>query len=224
MICLCFRTLLLYFACGIFFLSSCTAANGQDIPRIPGTQGVLPEFQSLLSTLQHQTQLAIVLPTVIPTDALVPPADHPKPYLNVPITPDGHFQQVVPHITVATPTHYEISLDATTDCQGDDSCSFGFLSGEQVFQDTPTVASLYAYELKPNSQPVARSPEAMGEVTLTGGITGFFIPFVCGANCDTSKIFWEQSGVRYGVGIRYGSQATLIVFANSVIQNEGTTP
>ncbi len=215
---------LVYLLCGIVFLSGCTVANGQDIPRIPGVQTVLPEFQSLLPTLQQQTQLAIVLPTVIPTDALVPSDSGTTPYLNVPITADGHFQQVVPHLTVATPTHYEISLDATADCHGDDRCSFGFLSGEQVFQDTPTVASLYAYELKPDFQPVARSPEAMGTVALTGGITGFFIPFVCGANCDTSKIFWEQSGVRYGVGIRYGSQATLVTFANSVIQNERTTP
>ncbi|WP_313898069.1 hypothetical protein [Nodosilinea sp. LEGE 07298] len=185
---------------------------------------MLPEFQSLLPTIQQQTQLAIVLPTVIPTDALVPSDSGPKPYLNVPITADGRFQQVVPHLMIATASHYEISLDATPDCQGDDRCSFGFLSGEQVFQNTPTVASLYAYELKPDFQPMARSPEAMGEVSLTGGITGTFIPFVCGANCDTSKVFWEQSGVRYGVGIRYGSQASLITFANSVIQNERTTP
>jgi hypothetical protein len=215
---------LICFLCGIVFLSGCMAAQGRESSYIPGAQVVLPEFQSLLPTLQKQTQLPIVLPTVIPTDALVPSDSGPKPYLNVPITADGHFQRVVPHITVATPTHYEISLDATADCQGDDRCSFGWLSGEQVFQDTPNVASVYAYELEPDFQPVARSPEAMSEVALTGDITGFFIPFICGANCDTSKIFWEQSGIRYGVGIRYGSQATLIAFANSVIQNERTTP
>ncbi|WP_083887143.1 hypothetical protein [Nodosilinea nodulosa] len=215
---------LIYLLCGIVFLSGCMVAQGQETSPSPGAQTVLPEFQSLLPKLQQQTQLAIVLPTLIPADALVPSDGHSKPYLNVPITPDGHFQQVVPHLTIATASHYEISLDATADCQGDDSCSFGFLSGEQVFQDTPKVASLYAYELEPDFQPVARSPEAMGTVALTNGITGFFIPFVCGANCDTSKIFWEQSGVRYGVGIRYGSQATLIAFANSVIQNERTNP
>jgi hypothetical protein len=188
-------------------------------------QTVLPEFQSLLPTLQKQTQLPIVLPIVIPIDAVVPSDSGPKPYLNVPITADGHFEQVVPHITVATPTHYEISLDATADCQGGDRCSFGWLSGEQVFQDTPTVASMYAYELEPDFQPMARSPEAMGEVAFSlAASRAFSFPFVCGANCDTSKIFWEQSGIRYGVGIRYGSQATLIAFANSVIQNERTTP
>jgi len=212
------------FLCGIVFLSVCMAAHGEESAYIPVAQTVVPEFLSILPTLQKQTQLPIVLPTVIPIDGVVPSDSGPKPYLNVPITADGHFQQIVPHIIVATPTHYEISLDATADCQGDDRCSFGWLSGEQVFQDTPTVASLYAYELEPDFQPIARSPEAMGEVILTGGIIGFFIPFVCGANCDTSKLFWEQSGVRYGVGIRYGSQAILITFANSVIQNERTTP
>ncbi|WP_199333680.1 hypothetical protein [Oculatella sp. FACHB-28] len=60
----------------------------------------------------------------------------------------------------------------------------------------------------------------MGEVTLAQGIHGYFIPFVCGANCDTSKIIWEQNSYRYRVGIRMASKATMIRFANSVIENE----
>jgi hypothetical protein len=57
-------------------------------------------------------------------------------------------------------------------------------------------------------------------VSLAQGIQGYFLPFVCGANCDTSKVIWEQNGDRYTVGIRYASKATVIDFANSVIQNE----
>lgn len=208
----------------LLLLGSCTSAIAQA-PLMPGTKTVLPIFQAVVSQLQGQTQVPIVLPTTVPTDALVPDAEgNPRPYLNVPITADGHFQQVVPHLTTATSTRYEIALGATADCQGADSCTFGLLSGEQIFQDTPTVASLYAYELEPDFQPVARSPEVMGEVSLVSGITGYFVPYVCGTNCDTSKIFWEQNGVRYSIGIRYGSQATLISLANSAIHNERTMP
>jgi hypothetical protein len=219
-----FLRLILYLTCGIIFLSGCTASAQVETVPIPGVQAIRPEFQSLVPTLQQQTQVPIVLSTEIPTDALVPLKTGPQPYLNVPLTAEGRFQQVVPHITQATETHYEISLDATADCQGSDRCSFGFLSGQQVFQDTPAVAALYAFELDPEFQPLARSPEAMSEVALDFGLTGYFVPFVCGANCDTAKLFWEQSGLRYGVGIRYGSQSMLINLANSILHNERTTP
>lgn len=59
----------------------------------------------------------------------------------------------------------------------------------------------------------------MGRVTLANGIKGYFIPYVCGANCDDSKVIWEQNGYRYLVGLKRGDKKTVIEMANSAIKN-----
>ena len=112
------------------------------------------------------------------------------------------------------------SCDIAPNCQRSAHCTFGLLSGQQVYRDTASIQSEYAFENQPDFQPTGRSPEPMGEVTLAQGIQGYFVPFVCGANCDTSKVIWEQNNYRYQVGIRMASRATMIHFANSVIENE----
>lgn len=83
-----------------------------------------------------------------------------------------------------------------------------------------SIQAKYAFEQSPDFRPTERSPEAMGAVALARGITGYFVPFVCGANCDTSKVIWEQHGYRYKAGIRYATKATIVNFANSAILNE----
>jgi hypothetical protein len=94
------------------------------------------------------------------------------------------------------------------------------LSGQHLHPGDKSIQQDFAFEQAPDFQPVGRSPESMSEVTLAKGIHGYFIPFVCGANCDTSKVIWEQNGDRYKVGIRYASKTTVVELANSVIQNE----
>lgn len=202
-------------------LIGCSSASARSPIPLPSVRTVLPLFQPVLTQLQEQTQISVVLPTWIPTDALVPsPDDKSQPYIDVPLTEDGYFQQVSISITTSTRGAYELSLNAVPNCQGAFHCSFGLLAGQQVYRDTPSIQSEYAFESQPDFQPIARSPEAMGEVTLAQGIHGYFVPFVCGANCDTSKIIWEQNSYRYRVGIRMASKATMIKFANSVIENE----
>jgi hypothetical protein len=182
---------------------------------------VLPIFQPILEQLQRQTRIPIVLPTDIPTAAVVPNSTgKPQTYIAVPITQDGKFQNIYAHVIDVQPDRYEISLDATSTCQGQDSCSFGLLSGQQLHRGDKTIREEYAFEQAPDFRPLGRSPEPMGEVALARGITGYFVPFVCGANCDTSKVIWEQNSYRYKVGIRYAPKATVIHLANSAIQNE----
>jgi hypothetical protein len=201
-------------------LISCSASAQETLP-IPGARTVLPIFQPILEQLQRQTRIPVVLPTDIPTEAVVPNSTgKPQTYIDVLTTPDGKFQKVYAHIIDAQPDRYEISLDATSTCQGQDSCSFGLLSGQQLHQGDPSIQSEYAFEQSPDFRPTGRSPEAMGAVDLARGIPGYFVPFVCGANCDTSKVIWEQNGYRYKVGIRYAAKATVVHFANSAIQNE----
>ncbi len=212
------RRSLLCILCSL--LMSCSATAQEPAP-IPGAQIVLPIFQPILEQLQRQTRIPVVLPTDIPTEAVVPESTgKPQAYIAVPITQDGKFQHVYVHIIDAQPDRYEISLDATSTCQGQDSCSFGLLSAQQLHQGDQSVQAEYAFEQAPDFQPTGRSPEPIGEVALARGIPGYFVPFVCGANCDTAKVIWEQNGYRYKVGIRYAEKATVVHLANSVIQNE----
>ena len=194
-----------------------------DETLIPGAKTVPDVFQSVVQQLQGQTQIPIVLPTQIPTDALVSFEGSQgglRPYINVPITADGKFETVSAYVLDSAKEAYTITLDATLDCHGVDACSFGLLTAQQIYQNTPSVASQYAFELAPTFQPIARSPEPQGEVQLSHGINGYFVSYVCGANCDTSKVFWEQGSYRYSVGIRMASQAAMVKMANSAIENE----
>ena len=195
--------------------------NSQPI-NIKGFRSVPLEFKFILPRLQQRTQVPVVLPTRIPLDALVTADGQTGPYIAVPVV-NGKFTGAYPSLEEKTLTNsfYEISLDATPDCGGTGACSFGLLNGEKLTPNTPSVPKAYAYEWEdPKYNPVGRSPEKHGPVTLIKGINGYFIPYVCGANCDTSKVFWEQNGYRYMVGIRYASKKTMIDMANSAIENE----
>ncbi|HEY9644989.1 MAG TPA: hypothetical protein V6C88_01395 [Chroococcidiopsis sp.] len=213
------RAIALFFCGLLLLLSGCSAAVAETAP-VPGAKTVLPLFQPFIQPLQLQTQVPLVLPTVIPTDAVVPAPHGERPYIDVPIAANGHFQTSYASILAASSDRYEISLDAVSGCRGADRCSFGVLSGEVVYQNTPSILSRYAFEHAPDFQPKGRSPESMEAVLLTRGLSGYFIPFVCGANCDSSKVIWEQNGYRYSVGICYGAEATVVEMANSAIANE----
>lgn len=216
------RVLLGAFLISGLLLGSCANAIAQE-PLMPGAKTVLPVFQNVVKQLQEKTRIPIVLPTQIPTGALVPLAASnggSQPYINVPIDAQGQFQHIYASVLDSSEDGYELSLDATSDCHGADACSFGLVTAKRVYQTTLSVASAYAYEQQPDFRPIARSPEIMGDVELPHSIKGYFVPYVCGANCDTSKVFWEQNGVRYSVGIRMASKAAVVAMANSAIENE----
>jgi hypothetical protein len=177
-------------------------------------------FQPIIQSLEQRTIVPIVLPTIIPDDALIPGDGINQPYIDVPVASNGSFENIYASISEADRTQYEVSLDATADCQGADKCSFGEVSAQALTPQTPSVQSEYAFESESDFHPMERSPEQMGEVSLTHGIKGYFVPFVCGASCDTSKVIWDQNGYRYKFGIRYASKATMVQMANSAIENE----
>lgn len=206
---------------GWLLVVGCTGAIA-DEPLIPGAKTVLPIFQPIVQQLRTQTQIPIVLPTQIPTDALVALDDSGRlqPYINVPITTEGKFENVFAYVLSSAKDSYTLTLDATSDCQGANVCSFGMLTARQVYQDTPPLAQDTSASEPPDYLPMARSPESAGEVQLIGGITGYFIPYSCGANCNTSDVIWEQNGYRYSVGVRMASQAAVVRMANSAIRNE----
>lgn len=135
-------------------LIGCNSVSAQVSLPLPGARTVLPLFQPVLTQLQEHTHIPVVLPTWIPTDALVPsPNGKPQPYIDVPLTRDGHFQQISVSITTNASNAYELSLDATPSCQGASHCSFGLLAGQQVYRDTLSIQSEYAFENQPDFQP-----------------------------------------------------------------------
>lgn len=205
------------------YLWGCTAVAQPSRLESARIKIVPPGFEQVVTQLREHTQVPLFLPTRIPNAALVATDGKPQPYLQVPLTEDGKFKGVYPYIYAESlkSDYYSISLDAEPGCRGAGACSFGLLSGQKLTPDSPSVAKEYAYQTEdPSYNPVGRSPEKAGPVSLSKGIQGYFVPFVCGASCDTSKVFWEQNGYRYMVGIRYASQKTMIDMANSAIENQ----
>ncbi len=155
-------------------------------------------FRPALSQLQAKTRVPLVLPTYVPQE------DYSL------------------HVTINTAEseRYELTIGATEDCSGGNYCRYGTVSGQRITSSTPSIEEEYAFLNDPQYQPSERSPEKMGRVTLVNGIKGYFIPYVCGANCDDSKMIWEQNGYRYLVGLKSEKKRTVVEMANSAIKNK----
>lgn len=110
---------------------------------------------------------------------------------------------------------YQVTLGYTPDCSGGNACRLGTLSGgikpRQSLEDT------YAFMRDPNFKG-RRSQEVMAPVNLSRGIQGWFIPWLCGANCNDAKVVWEENIYRYSMGIKLGDRASLVKMANSAIE------
>lgn len=102
-----------------------------------------------------------------------------------------------------TPSQYKIILAFTKDCLGGTTCRLGGVFGEAI---TP------------------RTPRLMGKtVSLTNGVTGYFVDATCDVNCSDATLTWEQNGGRYTVAIKAGDLATLVKMANSAIATSPLT-
>lgn len=159
-------------------------------------------LSSTISNLKAKTRVPLKLPTQIPQE------EYPL-YITV---------------NTATSDQYELTIGTDTDCSGGNYCRYGTISGQRVTASTPSVEEEYAFLNDPGYQPSVRSTEKMGKVALANGIQGYFIPYVCGANCDDSKVIWEQNGYRYLVGIKSGDKKTVVDMANSAVSAKATSP
>lgn len=153
-------------------------------------------FQPIIPVLEKQTQVPLVLPDI-------PYADNALPFYAV--------------LETARPSKYSIILGATKDCNGGNACRWGTLSGEALTPITPPLSAESEFLNSPHYQRMLQ--ELPGFVSLVKGVTGYFVPAVCGAFCSDSKLFWEQNGYRYMVGIKAGKMKELIEMANSAINN-----
>jgi hypothetical protein len=123
------------------------------------------------------------------------------------------------HLDQDTPNGYQITLGYSPTCNGGNACQFGTVSAQRLTKGTPPIDEQYAI-MKPNSGfKGRRSPELMASVALSQGIKGYFIPWICGANCNDAKVVWDRQGYRYIMGIKVGDKAELVAMANSAIEN-----
>jgi hypothetical protein len=178
-----------------------------DVERVLGAEVVSETFRALYEEVSAGSDIPMLLPLSLPAEALREiPAGQETPFFT--------------SIDLLQSSAYEANLDVTPDCEGAGYCTFGILGAERITADTESVDERYAFYLDPDYQPVRRSEEPISEVQLAGGMTGIFIPWVCGANCNTAKVYWEQDGIRYYVGIRMADKATVVAIANSMIENQ----
>lgn len=186
----------LSYALGAYAIDSKTQSTIQlaQVASQPIPQQVL---SSTISKLKAKTRVPLKLPTQIPQE------DYPL-YITV---------------NTVTPDQYELTIGTDKDCSGGNYCRYGTISGQRVTASTPSVEDEYAFLNDPSYQPSVRSTEKMGKVALDNGVEGYFIPYVCGANCDDSKVIWEQNGYRYLIGVKSGDKKTVVDMANSAISS-----
>lgn len=161
-----------------------------------------PMFRPVINQLKAKTRVPLQLPAYIPQEDYLL-------YITV---------------NMATPKRYELTIGTDTNCSGGNYCRYGTVSGQRITPSTPSVEEQYAFLNDPSYQPTERSTQKMGRVTLANGIEGYFIPYVCGANCDDSKVIWEQGGYRYLVGIKAGEKKLVVEMANSAISSRAVSP
>lgn len=166
-----------------------------DVPEL-SVREFLPQLEGPYELVQSRVAIPVLLPTEIP---------------------DLENFWVTPGL-LNDPSKYEFYIDRTRDCEGSGYCTTGSFGGELITEDTETLDERYADldELPPDWP---RSEEPKGALELAQGIEGQFIPWIGTAQCTESRVYWQENSSRYYVGIECGSQARVVEFANSVINN-----
>jgi hypothetical protein len=120
------------------------------------------------------------------------------------------------HLDEATANRYEITIGHSPTCTGGNVCRLGTIAATRITKGTPSIAEQYAFMKDPKFLG-RRSKEPISSVKLNQNLTGTFIPWVCGANCNDAKVVWDEGQYRYSVGIKVGDRDSLIQMANSSI-------
>ncbi|MEA5554057.1 hypothetical protein VB713_24265 [Anabaena cylindrica UHCC 0172] len=100
-------------------------------------------------------------------------------------------------IKTATKNKYEILLGFTPDCNGGTACRFSIITGETLTRKTPKLTGK--------------------TISLSKGMSGYFVDFQCGANCSDATLTWRKKDVQYRIGLKAGKQADLVKMVKSVI-------
>jgi hypothetical protein len=113
---------------------------------------------------------------------------------------------------------YLVSIGYTKACTGGNACRLGTVEGDRKTVQTPPIEEVYSFMMDSKFKGV-RSEQKMSTVSLAKDTEGWFIPWICGANCNDAKVVWDEGSFRYLVGIKLGDKNALIEMANSAISN-----
>jgi hypothetical protein len=170
-------------------------------------QPSLPDAATLFSTIRptlERRRVPLRLPTYIPVDG------------QRQSTPSAGSLKIYTVLDEVQPDQgYQITLGYTPDCSGGNACRLGTIVG--AVKPHQSIEATYAFMRDPNFKG-RRSQEAMAPVLLSTSIQGWFIPWICGANCNDASVVWEENIYRYSVGIKLGDKASLVRMAKSAIE------
>ena len=128
------------------------------------------------------------------------------------LPPEFQVEEGLPEVVAFMLTmddgEYELTLDYGVDCHGVGACHYGGMAGMKVDSDIPVATSSFPFVL-----------EEAQIVDLAHGITGYFVPAVCGANCDDARLWWIYDGYEYMVGLKAGRYEDVVELANAAILN-----
>ena len=194
-----------------------------------GWEGTLPFTQDYYIDVKSTGGL----PTAYILEVIIPPASstsaqrvfpqvEPFPFGEMqsivlagvpPMMPPGFpveegLPEVVAFMLTMEDGQYEVSLDFGVDCHGVGACHYGSMAGMKVDSDVPVGSSSFPFALE-DAQVVA----------LAHGITGYYVPAVCGANCDDARLWWIYEGYEYMLGLKAGRYEDVVALANAAIIN-----
>ena len=196
-----FAIVLLVIGIGCFF--ALRAYTKSTAPNLPNAATL---FQSVRPTLER-SGIPLRLPTYIPAEGQRP-------------TAEGYSASISATVPQPQPERgYLAVLGYSLDCDGDNACRFGTVSGGM--KPSESIENSFERILSEQSQSSFqehRSTEPLSRVKLANGIEGWFLPWVCRHVCTDTQVVWDEYSYRYSVGVKLGDRASLIKMANSAIE------
>jgi hypothetical protein len=129
------------------------------------------------------------------------------------------------HYAYVDVTENGYSIGLTYDPRDHYQLNQALFSGEIITDNSPSLSAYYEESLSGiRSWKVSsgRVEAEMGAVTLANSVQGYYIPWVCGANCHSaySSVIWDQNGYRYSISIKMGKKAAVLKIVNAAIKNQ----
>jgi hypothetical protein len=131
------------------------------------------------------------------------------PMLPPEFSTEAGLPEIVPFPITTEMGKYLFSLEYGSDCMGAGACHYGAIGGMQTTSPTPTHFNTY-YPFE---------SERAEQVTLAYDITGYFVDYTCGANCNDATVWWIYNGYQYMIGLKAGPRDQVIALANAAITN-----
>lgn len=162
-----------------------------------------PTFRLCAVDLLQVSEVPVVLPPVIP-QGLDDRQLHA--YLELPLTNLDHYKI---GLTWFPKEFYQANV--------------AYFEGEKLTSKSPSLLAKYQEEVSSLQSPHFTSQRReSGRVDLARGVTGYYLPAACGANClgAYSSIIWDQQGYRYRIAIKMGQKAQVVEIVNTAIENQ----